>query len=398
MAAQAAKRTAQATARAVRAIIAGVKTLISAIIAGGWIAVVIILIIVLLGCAVSIFGGGSRSSTYTPVSAEVEAYDPMIRKYARQYGIPEYVELIKAVMYCCKKWISQRLSLPLLTNYFCWMVYFSEQQILLIMLIFRTPPKVGKPMEKQALLAQWLHEQEIAHIKGWDFSHIRDRYKEEDDLPWDFGNIIKSYLRDTDYLLDMETGGGEFLLSFLANPEHTAAIEGYAPNIKLCEERLLPLGIDFKAADGGDELPFEDDYFDLVTNRHGKYNIQELKRILKSGGMFLTQQVGAENDRDLVELLLGNVELPFPKAYLSIARQEFIDNGFDIIEEAEAYRPIEFYDVGALVWFARIIDWEFPYFEVEKYQENLFRAQKILEQDGVLKGKIHRYYFVARKK
>lgn len=97
-AAKAAKRTAQATARAVRTIIAGTKALISAIIAGSWIALVIILIVVLLGCAVSIFGGGSRSETYTPVSAEVEAYDPMIRKYAQQYGIPEYVELIKAVM------------------------------------------------------------------------------------------------------------------------------------------------------------------------------------------------------------------------------------------------------------------------------------------------------------
>ena len=97
-AAQAAKRTAQATAKAIRAIIAGIKALITAIIAGGWVAVVIILIIVLLGCAVSIFGGGSRTSTYTPVSAEVEAYDPMIRKFAQQYGIPEYVELIKAVM------------------------------------------------------------------------------------------------------------------------------------------------------------------------------------------------------------------------------------------------------------------------------------------------------------
>lgn len=97
-AAQAAKRTAQATVRAVRAILAGIKALIAALIAGGWIAVVIILIVVLLGCAVSIFGGGSRSSDYTPVSAEVEAYDTMIRRYARQYGIPEYVELIKAVM------------------------------------------------------------------------------------------------------------------------------------------------------------------------------------------------------------------------------------------------------------------------------------------------------------
>ena len=42
--------------------------------------------------------GGGNSSTVSPVSAEVEAYEPVIRIYARQYGIEEYVELIKAVM------------------------------------------------------------------------------------------------------------------------------------------------------------------------------------------------------------------------------------------------------------------------------------------------------------
>ena len=108
-AAQAAKATAKATAEAtkaavratiaaVKAIIAGTKALISAIIAGGWVAVVIILIIVLFGCAVYLFGGGGNSNSYTPVSAEVEAYEPLIQQYARQHGIPEYTELIKAVM------------------------------------------------------------------------------------------------------------------------------------------------------------------------------------------------------------------------------------------------------------------------------------------------------------
>ena len=96
--AEATKATVKATIAAVRAIIAGTKALISALIAGGWIAVVIILIVVLLGCAVSLFGGGSDSTSYTPVSAEVEAYTPLIQKYAKQYGISEYVELIKAVM------------------------------------------------------------------------------------------------------------------------------------------------------------------------------------------------------------------------------------------------------------------------------------------------------------
>ena len=102
---QTAKATAEATKTAVRAtiaavkvIIAGTKALISALIAGGWVSVVIILIVVLLGCAVSLFGGGGGSNAYTPVSAEVEAYEPLIQKYAKQYGIPEYVELIKAVM------------------------------------------------------------------------------------------------------------------------------------------------------------------------------------------------------------------------------------------------------------------------------------------------------------
>lgn len=96
--AEATKATVRATIAAVKAIIAGTKALISALIAGGWIAVVIILIVVLLGCAVSLFGGGSGSNAYTPVSAEVEAYEPLIQRYAKQYGVPEYVELIKAVM------------------------------------------------------------------------------------------------------------------------------------------------------------------------------------------------------------------------------------------------------------------------------------------------------------
>ena len=42
--------------------------------------------------------GGDNSSTFSSVSAEVEAYEPLIRQYANQYGIGEYVELIKAIM------------------------------------------------------------------------------------------------------------------------------------------------------------------------------------------------------------------------------------------------------------------------------------------------------------
>ena len=96
-AAQAAKAAAKSVSVAVKAVIASTKALVSAILAGGWIVVLILLIVVLFGALFSMVGG-SNSSTVTPVSAEVEAYEPLIRQYARQYGIEEYVELIKAVM------------------------------------------------------------------------------------------------------------------------------------------------------------------------------------------------------------------------------------------------------------------------------------------------------------
>ena len=94
---QAAKATVRATIAAVRAIIAATKSLLVAIGAGGWIAVLILMIVILFG-GILCMVGGDNSSTVSPVSAEVEAYEPLIRQYANQYGIGEYVELIKAVM------------------------------------------------------------------------------------------------------------------------------------------------------------------------------------------------------------------------------------------------------------------------------------------------------------
>ena len=104
--------------------------------------------------------------------------------------------------------------------------------------------------DAERLKAAWEGEERIAHVHGWDFSHIRGRYVEEDDLPWDFAEVIQGYRNDGMRLLDMETGGGEFLLSLGHPSGNTAATEGYGPNVELCREVLLPLGIDFREADG----------------------------------------------------------------------------------------------------------------------------------------------------
>ena len=125
-------------------------------------------------------------------------------------------------------------------------------------------------MNANELRTKWLAEEEIAHIKGWDFSHIEGKfYSEENDMPWDYKTVIQKYLKPTDKILDMDTGGGEFLLSLGHPYALTSATEGYAPNVALCRETLTPLGIDLREMSDESMMPFDDDTFDIVLNRHG---------------------------------------------------------------------------------------------------------------------------------
>ena len=251
-------------------------------------------------------------------------------------------------------------------------------------------------MNNTELKALWLEEESIAHIRGWDFSHIQARH-ETAPLPWDYKSIIEKYLTDDMRILDYDTGGGEFLLSLQHPHNNTAATEGYGPNVALCKETLLPLGIDWKECSDPGNIPFPDESFDLILNRHGDFHAGELYRLLKKGGIFITQQVGEDNDKDLVEMVLPNTPCSFPGLNLQAQKKAFEAAGFQILEADESFRPIKFYDVGAFVWFARIIRWEFPAFSVEKCFDRLLRLQKTIDDHGYIAGTIHRYLIVAKK-
>ena len=248
-----------------------------------------------------------------------------------------------------------------------------------------------------ALRKEWEAEEKIAHVQGWDFSHIHGKYEEENDLPWDYEKIVLNYLRPDMKLLDFDTGGGEFLLSLGHPNENTSATEGYPPNVALCSERLLPLGIDFRECADESDIPFEDSSFDLFLNRHGSFDPEECFRLLKPNGLFITEQVGSENDRDLVAMVLPELPKPFSDLNLRIQRKRFEEAGFEILAAEEAFRPILFYDIGAFVWFAHIIEWEFTGFSVETCFDRLLNLQERIDRDGKIEGTIHRYLIVAKR-
>ncbi|MBP5281953.1 MAG: SAM-dependent methyltransferase, partial [Lachnospiraceae bacterium] len=102
--------------------------------------------------------------------------------------------------------------------------------------------------------------------------------------------------------------------------------------------------------------------------------------------------------RELVEMVLPDVPLAFPENELSLQKKKFEEAGFEVLRAEEAFKPIRFFDVGAFVWFAHIIEWEFPGFSVEKCFDALLRMQEIIEKTGSVDGTIHRYLIVARKR
>ena len=106
----------------------------------------------------------------------------------------------------------------------------------------------------------------------------------------------------------MGIGGAEFLLSPNHPPQNTSVTESWPPNIKLCLEKLAPLGIRVFPVQEDAHLPIEDDSFDIVINRHESYDLHEVRRILKPGGMFITQQVGGDNCIGLMKHI--NLEMP----------------------------------------------------------------------------------------
>ncbi len=240
-------------------------------------------------------------------------------------------------------------------------------------------------------------EEKDTDFSGWDFSFLtQSRRMEEFPLNWNYYNEVRNYLINSQSLLDMATGGGEFLMRLSPLPEKTEATEGYAPNIKVAQENLKPLGVKVHPTEDEYTLPVKDQDFDLIINRHGSFDPEEIKRVLKPGGHFITQQVGGLNDLEL-NLLLQAPESEFLGWNLQAALDQMLSSGFKIIKSKEDITKTRFYDIGAIIYYLHAVPWQIPDFSVEKYREDLYTLHEVLEAQGFFDVTCHRFFFIAKK-
>jgi SAM-dependent methyltransferase len=245
-------------------------------------------------------------------------------------------------------------------------------------------------------------------VEGWDLARLGSRITIAA-LPWDFRAVAESHARSASELLDLGTGGGEWLASLAERPTRTVATESWPPNVGLARARLEPLGVTVVAVeptpdnlaqgrhDETPRLPFPSDSFALVTARHHSFVAGEVARVLAPGGVFLTQQVGG--DYGEFHDALGLPRPPPQRRWdLALATAQLRAAGLATVDSEEGRETTAFADVGALAWYLRLIPWTVEGFSIAAQRANLERLHGRIEREGALRISLPAFWLKAVKR
>lgn len=235
-------------------------------------------------------------------------------------------------------------------------------------------------------------------VSGWDFSWLDGRATEERP-PWGYQRLLGEKIGRATMSLDIQTGGGEVLAGVeQRTAKSMVATESWPPNLAIAQRTLAGKGVVVVADADEPPLPFAGDTFDLVTSRHPvQAHWAEIARVLAPGGTYFSQQVGPGlTAREIREFFLG----PHPADSgrgRELIQAETSQAGLDITDLRFAKPRMEFFDVGAMVYFLRKVIWIVPDFTVEKYRERLKALHDQIQAKGPFVSHSTRFLIEVRK-
>ncbi len=247
-------------------------------------------------------------------------------------------------------------------------------------------------MTFEALLA----EGASVPVEGWDFSWFEGRATEERPS-WGYSRILAERMAAASAALDIQTGGGEVLAQIPQPPAVLAATESWRPNLDIARRNLgaVSASVVEVADDAG--LPFAADSFDLVVSRHPTVVLwEEIARVLKPGGTYLSQQVGSGSVRELTDFMMDPQPLSDARSpQRAVAAAEAA--GLVVVDlQHETLRTV-FNDVAAVVVFLRKVIWIVPGFSVDHYRPRLAELHDRIQAVGPFVAHAQRFLIEARK-
>ena len=133
-------------------------------------------------------------------------------------------------------------------------------------------------------------------------------------------------------------------------------------------------------------LPFADAAFDLATVGIRRRCADDIARV-DAGGSYFAQHVGVIYLRTLIESFVG-AQPRKPRSPIrgqlnpDTVSAEVAAAGLDVVDLRHERIRLEFFDVGAVIYFLRKLSWVVPGFTVAEYRDELLKLHRQIEAEG----------------
>jgi SAM-dependent methyltransferase len=232
-----------------------------------------------------------------------------------------------------------------------------------------------------------------ARVSGWDLSAINQRLLDPGPA-WDYETEARALVAAAETVLDCGTGGGEVYERIIKGLKvRCFATEEWPPNARIAKARLTAYGAPVVQADSL-RLPFRSRSFDVVLSRHEAIDPAGVDRVLRPGGVFLTQQVSSDHWPELRPFFPNKAV--FPNHDVDY-RQAFEAMGYTVEFHAVRFRS-SFASIADLAAMLLVAPWEVPGFDLARDKGALLAVQRELEtKDGIVVSE-ERYLLQAVKR
>ncbi len=234
-------------------------------------------------------------------------------------------------------------------------------------------------------------------LDGWDFSRV---HMERAPVLWDYVDVVRSYLKPTDRVLDIGTGGGEIFFSLAPFFGQGIGIDHDPTMVEAAQRNKSAMSIDnisLKSMEGND-LRFDANEFDVVLLRHLRVYVGEIVRVLRPGGYFITQTVGKRSSLNFLDAFGWTPDSFGPDWWQSVAElaDQFRMQDFYVIALAEYDVPCWFKDVKSFMLWFMAVPWPEP-IELDNHWQNINQILETCQTERGIETHEHRGLLIVQK-